>query len=76
MDVVEFIRRKKSENGFSLIELITVVAIVAILAAIAVPQFTKYRSRAQNSSALVDMRNLRNDLQGYYAEWNEYPDNS
>ena len=69
-------RINANEKGFTLIELMIVVAIIGILAAIAIPQFTKYRARAQNSAALSDQRNLKTDLEGYNAEWQEYPENS
>mgnify|MGYP006305068499 CR=1 FL=1 len=64
---------RKGEKGFTLVELMIVVAIIGILAAIAIPQFTKYRARAQNSAALSDLRNTKTDLEGYYAEWTVYP---
>ena len=65
--------KKVGCKGFTLVELMIVVAIIGILAAIAIPQFAKYRSRAQNSAAVSDMRNMRTDLEGYYAEWMVYP---
>ena len=64
---------RRGEKGFTLVELMIVVAIIGILAAIAIPQFTKYRARAQNSAALSDLRNTKTDLEGYYAEWTVYP---
>lgn len=67
------LKRKNGEKGFTLIELMIVVAIIGILAAIAIPQFTKYRSRAQNTQALSDMRNLKTDMEGFFAENMEYP---
>lgn len=69
-----FNKLKVSANrGFTLVELMIVVAIIGILAAIAIPQFAKYRARAYNSASLSDMRNLKTDLEGYYAQWQEYP---
>lgn len=65
--------KKVGCKGFTLVELMIVVAIIGILAAIAIPQFAKYRARAQNSAALSDMRNLKTDLEGFYAEYMEYP---
>ena len=71
--MLNFFRNKKGQKGFTLVELMIVVAIIGILAAIAIPQFTKYRARAQNTAALTDLRNVRTDLEGYMAEWQHYP---
>ena len=64
---------RKGEKGFTLVELMIVVAIIGILAAIAIPQFTKYRARAQNSASLSDARNVKTDIEGHMAEWTVYP---
>jgi len=73
--MIGFLNRMKKvgHRGFTLVELMIVVAIIGILAAIAIPQFAKYRERAFNSAALSDVRNLRTDLEGYFAEWMFYP---
>ncbi len=73
--MVGFLNKMKQvgHKGFTLVELMIVVAIIGILAAIAIPQFAKYRARAYNSAALSDVRNLKTDLEGYYAEWQQYP---
>ena len=63
----------KNSKGFTLIELMIVIAIIGILAAIAIPQFSSYRARAYNSASVSDARNLRTDLEAYYAEWEAYP---
>jgi type IV pilus assembly protein PilA len=50
-------RRRGSEEGFTLIELMVVVLIIAILIAIAIPTFLGARQRAQNRAAQSSLRN-------------------
>ena len=68
-----WLRQKRNQKGFTLIELMIVIAIIGILAAIAIPQFNSYRAKSYNSAVVSDVRNLRTDLESYYAEWDEYP---
>ncbi|MBU1193826.1 MAG: prepilin-type N-terminal cleavage/methylation domain-containing protein [Proteobacteria bacterium] len=68
-----WLKKKKNQKGFTLIELMIVIAIIGILAAIAIPQFSSYRAKSFNAGALSDARNLKTDMEAYYAEWEVYP---
>jgi type IV pilus assembly protein PilA len=68
-----WLKKHRNQKGFTLIELMIVIAIIGILAAIAIPQFASYRAKSYNTASISDVRNLRTDLEAYYAEWDSYP---
>ena len=64
---------RKSQKGFTLIELMIVVAIIGILAAIAIPQFSSYRQKAYNSAAQSDIKNMKTGFEAYMSDNQSYP---
>ena len=67
------VKFRKTEKGFSLIELLTVVAIIGVLAAIAIPQFAAYRQKANDTAALSDTKTFKTDMEAYYTDKQAYP---
>jgi prepilin-type N-terminal cleavage/methylation domain-containing protein len=61
------------KKGFTLTELVIVLAMLSTLTAIAVPIFSMYRTRAHNTAALSDLKNVRTLLELYYQEHQQYP---
>lgn len=65
-------RRRDSEEGFTLIELMVVVLIIAILIAIAIPQFLGARERAQDRAAQSSLRNALTAAKTAYVDDSDY----
>jgi type IV pilus assembly protein PilE len=62
----------KTENGFSLIELMVTVAIVGVLAMIAIPSYRTYVLRATRAEAKQALLARASDLERCYTRNNTY----
>jgi len=56
----------KSQEGYTLIELLIVTAIISILAAAALPQFYPFKTRAYDADAKANLHNVFTSCKGYW----------
>lgn len=67
-------RKRLSQQGFTLVEILIVVVILGILAAIVIPQFTSASESARASSLVSQLQTIRSQLELYQVQHiGEYP---
>ncbi|MBI1857111.1 prepilin-type N-terminal cleavage/methylation domain-containing protein [Candidatus Saccharibacteria bacterium] len=64
---------KKTEKGFTIIELLIVIAIIIILAALVLNNFQGAQAKARDTQRVTDINNIHSKLEEYYNENNYYP---
>jgi general secretion pathway protein G len=62
-------------RGFTLIELLIVMAIIGTLLSIAVPRYFRALEHARETVLKQDLALLREAIDKYYADLNQYPQN-
>ena len=65
--------KRKTQPGFTMIEIMVVVVIVAILAVIALPTYLDYVRSGYASEARTVMSNINNASKMYYQTRGEWP---
>jgi general secretion pathway protein G len=65
---------RTAPHGFTLIELLIVMAIIGLLLSIAVPRYFRSLQHARETVLKQDLSILREAIDKYYADLNEYPE--
>lgn len=60
------------KRGFTLIEILVTVLILGVLAAVALPSFTKVKTKAERDQVVSYLRTIRTSLKMYYGKWKTY----
>ncbi len=66
--------KRRSSNGFTLVELMIVVAIIGLLASMAQPEYTKFVARSRRSEAYVALSGIYKSQLDFYANHGAYAD--
>ena len=72
--MVLFSGMRRSQEAFTLAELMIVVAIICLLAVLAMPSFMRARQRAQNTKFINALRVASSAFDTYAVEHQSYPD--
>jgi general secretion pathway protein G len=64
---------RKSENGFTLVELMIVMLIIGVLAAVAIPSFISSIRNAKEAALKEDLHVLRDAVDSYTMDKNKAP---
>ena len=61
-------KKESFKKAFTLVELLITIAIMGTLAAIAVPTYTDYIQKNNNSTAIVNIRDIESQIERFRAE--------
>lgn len=67
MNLLSRTDRRRSQRGFTLVELIAVIVIIGVISAVAAPKFIGLKTEAENRAAMQAVAEAKNRLTNQYA---------
>lgn len=64
---------KNKSKGFTLIELLVVIAVIGLLSTLAIIALGSARTKARDAKRISDVKDVRNALELYFADYGKYP---
>jgi len=71
--MLQKLKQRRSEGGFTLVELLIVIVVIAILAAIVINTFSGVQARARDTERQTDVKAVASQLEVYYTDNGYYP---
>lgn len=67
-----FTRKLRSNDGFTLVELMVVVAIIGLLSAVAIPNFKKYQAKSKTSEAKLQLASVYSAETAFFSDYDNF----
>lgn len=71
--MISWEKHRFPQGGFTLVELMTVIAILSILAVVAVPHYSKIKTRSLISTSKAQLRSLADAIETFQIDKGRYP---
>jgi general secretion pathway protein G len=66
--------QKRTQQGFTIVELLIVIVVIGILAALVITTYNGIQQKGRNTERQTDLKALQGQLEAYYAQNGAYPD--
>ena len=70
--MISFVHKLRSQDGFTLVELMVVIAIISILAAVSIPAYFNHIMRTRQSKAITELMAIKAASERYFVEKGTY----
>jgi prepilin-type N-terminal cleavage/methylation domain-containing protein len=68
--------KKRSQQGFTIVELLIVIVVIGILAALVITTYNGIQQKGRNTERTTDLVAVAGQLEAYYAQNGRYPSQS